>query len=259
MTSVLASPSISAMRLRLSIFAGVVLTSVALGTGEGSVGFIKGTVIDSLSGRPLSGVSVENGTTDQAGHYEVKARVGERVIGAWAYNYADAEARVRVVAGKTCVVNFRLVPLHPEYDSILASFSRVKVIELQRTRGRQPEDVAFNNGVKAAAWKIYQKGKGSFGIKKTSNTIEGSPIYEYLIVENGRVRLIQDGRKDIFGGRDVVERHYPGLMLTNGEHLASDSIHYIGVPFTGAVPRKRVLWFRFLDDSGYIRTGLGGF
>jgi hypothetical protein len=249
----------SIMRTSILVLAGATLAAGALGTGHGSFGLIRGTVIDSLSGRPLSGVSVENGITDQAGHYEIKARVGERVIGAWAYNYADGEARVRVASGKTCVANFRLVPLHPEYDSILASFSRVKIVELRRTRGRQPEDVAFNNGVKAAAWKTYQLGRGAFGIKKTSNTTEGSPIYEYLIVENGRVRIIEDGRKDIFGGRDVVERHYPGLMLTNGEHLASDSVHYIGVPFTGAVPKNRVLWFRFLDDSGYIRTGLAGF
>jgi len=232
---------------------------------QDSMGVITGTVRDALSGVPLSvygEVVVRNSNRgsgiDSAGRYTIQMPAGEYELTAGFPSYSPSHASAKVTAGDTTIVSFRLLPQRYVNDSIMASLAKVRITELRGIDNRRhPDHVDFNDSVRVAAWKTYLSGRGTFGIKKTAATVEGDPIYEYLLVENGKCRTIVDTREDAFGSHDVIEHHFPGLLLTQGKQLAPDSIHYIGIPYSSPGPKDKELRFQFLDDNGYTVGDFG--
>jgi hypothetical protein len=230
-----------------------------------SIGVIAGAVVDALSHKPLRGVNVvvENtnrgSDTDTAGHFSVRLTPGRYRLVAGAWGYVPVGESAEVFANLTTPLDFRLLPQRYVNDSVLASFARVRMRELQGSdtyRRPKPEQVAFNNPIRMDAWKTFLSGKGTYGIKKTITTVEGDPIYQYLIVENGKCRMIEDTRNDALGPHIVSDRHIARLLLTQGRRLAPDSTHYVGIPFDDTLPTDEVLRFEFLDDAGHI-FGMG--
>ena len=80
---------------------------------------------------------------------------------------------------------------------------------------------------------VYQARHGSYGLRRTAFSVEGTPIGECLLVEAGALTLITDYTRDSYGIREFRIQH-PGSValgkLLDGERwgfvTASDS-HYL--------------------------------
>lgn len=60
---------------------------------------------------------------------------------------------------------------------------------------------------------IYQTRQGSYGLRRTAWSIEGTPIGECLLVENGELTLISDYTRDSHGNREFRVRHPTSIKL----------------------------------------------
>jgi len=245
---------------------------------------VMGTVTNELDSSAIADAVVvlwgshaeDSAITDSLGFYSLRLASGRHSLRASHQDYVPAVRGFAVDSGQRLLVDLRIHPKPIEMpsrevistkkplvntantahnDSILASLAGIKIRELKgldNYRPLKPEQVAFNNSVKVDAWKTYVSGRGTYGIRKMSSTVEGDAIYGYLLVENGRCRTVVDTREDHWGPKVVGERRIPRLLLAQGRHLAMDSMHYVAIPFSDSLPTNAELRFEFLDDAGYI-------
>jgi hypothetical protein len=246
--------------LLCSVAAAVCFAAQLVAPSPDSVGVVAGAAIDALSSEPLhDGIvtvddTIRGSYIDSAGHFSVPLVPGKHRLVADGMDYARAGKYADVLAGCTTEICFYLLPQRHVNDSILGSFAEIRIRELSgyANRYRTPEQIAINNAIRVGAWRTYLEGKGTYGIKKTLESALWEPSYDYLLIESGRCRTVEDARWYSLGPRIVSEHHVTKLILTNGKRLAPDSTHYVGVPFDGSVPKDRELRFQFLDDAGYI-------
>jgi hypothetical protein len=69
--------------------------------------------------------------------------------------------------------------------------------------------------------RVYKNRRGSYGLRKTTVSFEGTPIDECLIVENGNITLVLDYTRDKYGIREFAIRQPTALKL--GPLEASDN------------------------------------
>ena len=225
------------------LLAGRVVTCVAvqpLGLAPDSVGVVVGAVVDALSGEHLRGdVIVENTVfgsgIDSAGRFSILLLPGRYRLGAHAMFHAGASESADVHAACTTRVDFRLLPRKYVNDSILASLAKFKIRDL----ARHPNDPAVNNSIRVAAWKTFLSGKGRCGMKSMGIGVEGQHLFDYLLIENGSARIVDDSRE---ATGCVYERRFSFVQLVD-RNWDADSSRYVAVPFTGTAPNNRELRF----------------
>ena len=91
---------------------------------------------------------------------------------------------------------------------------------------------------------VYHAKSGSFGLRKTGGTIEGTPVGKFLIVEGGRVTVVSDYTRDAFGNREFGVQYPTNVILAPVE--ASEE----AVPFTPA--RGSLVLKCYLDSGGVL-------
>jgi hypothetical protein len=60
---------------------------------------------------------------------------------------------------------------------------------------------------------IYQARQGSYGLRRTGWSVEGTPIGECVLVENGLLTIITDYTRDSYGNREFNVRHPTSVKL----------------------------------------------
>ena len=61
--------------------------------------------------------------------------------------------------------------------------------------------------------RVFQSRTGSYGLHKTTSSIEGTPIGENLIIEDGHLTIVSDYTRDKFGIRKFTVQHPTTVML----------------------------------------------
>lgn len=87
------------------------------------------------------------------------------------------------------------------------------------------------NEQKRRLFATYRKGQGKMGISHRYGTVEGDPIFTWLLVENGSARFVEDDTHDTWGSRTVATHTLKGIRLgfmrdgkfVEGEPAATDS------------------------------------
>ena len=72
----------------------------------------------------------------------------------------------------------------------------------------------------------FQAKNGSYGLRKTVESIEGTPVGQCLVVEDGRLTIVSDYTRDAYGNREFGIR-YPTNVILGPVGAAEES-----VPFT---------------------------
>jgi hypothetical protein len=79
---------------------------------------------------------------------------------------------------------------------------------------------------------IYQARRGSYGLRRTAWSVEGTPIGECLLVEDGFLTLISDYTRDSYSSREFRVQHPTSVTLeklADGESwgftTAKDSVY----------------------------------
>lgn len=82
------------------------------------------------------------------------------------------------------------------------------------------------NNQKKKLYEMFKSGKGCFGLKRRYSTVEGDWIYEWLIVEDGNMTVIQDSTRDGGFSPSAVYIYVPKTVLTgfykNGEFVEGE-------------------------------------
>jgi hypothetical protein len=258
----------SAMRIGVPLFS--ILVAVCLAAqpdtlGPDSMGWVTGTVRDALSGEPLSGygagVYVENSDrgsgVDSAGRCVIPMSAGEYKLTAHVAWYLPGHASAKITAGDTAYVSFQLVSQRHVNDSVMATMAGIRFAQLHGDGGaRRSKDIAYNNSVMAKAWRIYLKGKGRFGIRRTTREYidigkAEIVVRSHLIVDNGTCRVVQTRTPTRFDRLvRAAGQSYPRLALLQSRARDPNTDSYVTTPFNGVLPSDRELVFQFLDDSG---------
>ena len=89
------------------------------------------------------------------------------------------------------------------------------------------------------AVRTFQRGAGRMAVGFMAGTLEGDPVFQYVLVDRGSVRLVQDSRRDRFGGR-ISERALDSVSLGYriSEEMGSPSL-YAAMPPDSAGSAKR--------------------
>ncbi len=216
-----------------------------------SSGTIAGRIADARTDKPLTGASIMvDGTelgnaSDVQGRYSViNVPPGEYTLTGSYDGYARGQTRVLVTARCTARVDLRLRSDSYTGDSIIATLSGLKTITL-----RSPGGLTYNNAARIAAWKVYLKRQGSLCLKDTAWGVEGDTVLQYLVIEDGRCRLVLNARGVLVRRRDVTDLHFDWMVLL--EHARSDPLTgmFYALPFNGRAPRDRELMFRLIDEK----------
>ena len=67
--------------------------------------------------------------------------------------------------------------------------------------------------VNEQAVRTFQRGTGRMAVGHMAGTVEGDPIFQYVLVDGRRVRLVNDGRQDRFGSGRIWERTLDSISL----------------------------------------------
>jgi hypothetical protein len=215
-----------------------------------SMGVVAGAVVDAMNHEPLRGDVVVAGTnmgsdTDSAGRFSVRLAPGRYQLSAYAMFHAGSSESATISPACTTLVDFMLLPRKYVDDSIMASLAKIRIMELARL----PKEPLINNSIRVAAWKAYLSGKGKYGIKTVVFSVEGDPIFKYLLIEDGTARIVWDGREGKLYPTHVDERHYSHVQLIEDRLWNPDSSRYSIVPFSGTVPRDKELRFGLSNDA----------
>jgi len=183
-----ASAIMAAMRTGLLLLSVLVLTEVAFSSGKDSLGFISGIIRDGLTGESIPRADVTGAVTDSAGRFAGKFRPGQHVIKAEAPGYAPASANVEVSAGRTAVIDFRLLPEDYVSDSLHRMVGALKCVEIKGW-WPTPDSAAIrdnNKAVLAAVSAFRGRRRGLF--HRPSYALHG--LRCYLVVGKGKCKLI---------------------------------------------------------------------
>jgi hypothetical protein len=63
------------------------------------------------------------------------------------------------------------------------------------------------NEQKRRLYAAYRKGEGKMGLSFRYSTVEGDPIFTWLLVEDGIARFIKDSTRDVWGSAEGVAIH----------------------------------------------------
>ena len=82
-------------------------------------------------------------------------------------------------------------------------------------RGRRPADepVEADAKTRLKVFEAFESGNKSSKLKKTCSTIEGDPIYSYLMVEDGKASVVIDTSEDPFGAKRVFSYRCDDLAV----------------------------------------------
>jgi hypothetical protein len=215
------------------------------------IGTIAGRIADARTDKPLVGASiVVDGTelgsaSDVQGRYSViNVPPGEYTLTGSYRGYTRGQARVVVAARCIAHVDLRLRSDSYTGDSIIATLSGLKTITLRR-----PGVVTCNNAARIAAWKVYLRRQGSICLKDTAWGVEGDTVVEYLVVEDGRCRLVHDARGILVRRRDVTEVRFDWMALLERARKDPLTGKHHALPFNGRAPRDQELMFRLIDEK----------
>ena len=89
---------------------------------------------------------------------------------------------------------------------------------------------------------VYQSRSGSYGLRKTVSSIEGTPIGQCLVVENGRLTIVIDLTRDAYGIREFVIQYPTNVIL--GPITAAEE------PFSSTPSRGRTVLKCYLPSGG---------
>ena len=99
-------------------------------------------------------------------------------------------------------------------------FGRVRelgVADDETARGKYGDGVVDGieqvNAQKRRLFAIYQKGQGKMGISCRYSTVEGDPIFTWLLVEDGNARFVDDDTYDTWGSRKVATHPLKSMRL----------------------------------------------
>jgi hypothetical protein len=203
-----------------------------------SMGWITGSVEDSVHSEPIVGASVYlEGTnfgnpSDIQGTYLLgPCPAGDYVLTVAYTGYKTARKSTTVSVGCTThvgVLRMGVAPvdvppsdkLSPKEDSIKLAVDRLPHASLWHVRvndkgkpEKNPNYWADNNRLLAKAWNVWLKGRGQFTIRSTQYGVEGGAIHDWLIIKDGTCERVVDREVDQFASASVRKDAVKELRL----------------------------------------------
>jgi predicted type IV restriction endonuclease len=87
------------------------------------------------------------------------------------------------------------------------------IIELNCRRSEKIKTIKESSKVKLKQFKVFKSAKNTLKTKYTCSTIEGDPITNYLIIENGKATRYYDSTRDAFGLRQIYKTECSELNI----------------------------------------------
>jgi hypothetical protein len=147
------------------------------------------------------------------------------------------------------IVRLVMIPwkVHMSWVENAVPHHKYRHVDLDKFRDQiTPEHRDFieqANKQKVNLYETYKSGKGKFGLKYRTGTVEGDPIVNWIIVEDAKLSIIHDSTRDSWGT-------FPGMRIYQPADLAIG--YFKGTNFIEELPKQlEILALRY--DSQYLK------
>ena len=184
------------------------------------ISIIRGQVTDAAAREPLISFPVTVDTlpdvyTDTGGSYVIQVASGPHRVYCQSIGYERTPPRsVRTARNQVATLDFTIECDDPARDSALRRLKGVSIVHLLDV-GEYATDSAslrYNDSLQVAAWDVYRSGHGRMAVRRHHRTVEGDPIVEYTLIDNGKATFITNTLRDKFGERQVRATPLVGLL-----------------------------------------------
>jgi TonB family protein len=198
----------------------ILVRLVSVSTTGTDLSIIRGRVVDAAVGEPIIWCPVTVDTypevhTDTGGCYVIQVASGRHRVCCLPTGYQRGHPRsVRTARNQVATLDFALKSGDRGSDSALRLLRGANIVHLLDVRPYASDSASlrYNDSLQVAAWHVYQSGRGRMAIRSYHGTVEGDPIVEYTLIDNGRATFIMNTLSDQFGRRQVRATPLVGLL-----------------------------------------------